>query len=268
MFFSVQTLATIGYGRLVPATRAANVLVAVRSAGRAARLRHPQRPAVRAVHAADREDQLQPQRDHRAVPRRLGADVPAGQPAQPRPDRRPRRRVVRAVGRRGRRAPAASSISSRSSATRSSSCRCTGSSSTRSPSQPDARPDRGDAGRGRPGNRLPDHRRRRDVRADGAREDQLRQATTSSGARGSATCTSPTPTTSRSTWAGCTTTPASSRRACCEWSGPDMSGVGERPTSRNWTGVPCRDAHADVIERRIPSIPWDREQCDGKIVHP
>ena len=28
MFFSVQTLATIGYGRLVPATRAANVLVA------------------------------------------------------------------------------------------------------------------------------------------------------------------------------------------------------------------------------------------------
>jgi len=29
LFFSVQTLATIGYGRLVPATRAANVLVAV-----------------------------------------------------------------------------------------------------------------------------------------------------------------------------------------------------------------------------------------------
>jgi inward rectifier potassium channel len=29
LFFSVQTLATIGYGRLVPATRAANVLVAI-----------------------------------------------------------------------------------------------------------------------------------------------------------------------------------------------------------------------------------------------
>ena len=29
MFFSVQTLATIGYGKLVPNTRAANVLVAI-----------------------------------------------------------------------------------------------------------------------------------------------------------------------------------------------------------------------------------------------
>jgi inward rectifier potassium channel len=29
LFFSVQTLATIGYGRLVPATRLANILVAV-----------------------------------------------------------------------------------------------------------------------------------------------------------------------------------------------------------------------------------------------
>ena len=37
--------------------------------------------------------------------RRLGADVPPGQPPQPRPDRRPRRRLVRALGRRERPAP-------------------------------------------------------------------------------------------------------------------------------------------------------------------
>ena len=67
MFFSVQTLATIGYGKLVPATRAANVLVgiealvgllgfAILSGLLFARFTRPDRP-----------DRLQPQRDHRAV---------------------------------------------------------------------------------------------------------------------------------------------------------------------------------------------------------
>ena len=98
LFFSVQTLATIGYGRLVPNTRLANILVALEALvgllGFAilsgllfARFTRPTAKIVFSRNA-----------DHRTLRHGMGADVPTREPPESRPHRCPRRRVLRTLG--------------------------------------------------------------------------------------------------------------------------------------------------------------------------
>ena len=173
LFFSVQTLATIGYGKLVPNTSVANVLVALEALvgllGFAilsgllfARF---SRPTANIVSAA---------RPHRPVPHgwalmfRL---VNLRKTTSPMSTRSCRSRA----GSRRTAAAADASTCSRSSATRSSSCRCIGSSCIRL--RPAARCADSPRNRSQPrtGNHLPHQRRRRDVCAERACENELRQ---------------------------------------------------------------------------------------------
>ena len=80
-FFSVQTMATIGYGVMAPRSFVSNMMVSIEALSGLALARGRDRTDFRPLLAADRARALQPGRGDLAARRSSVADVPGGEPA-------------------------------------------------------------------------------------------------------------------------------------------------------------------------------------------
>ncbi len=86
-FFSVQTMATIGYGKMVPVTLFSNILVSIEALTGLLALALMTGPGFREVLAPYCARQIHPLRGYRSARRRPQPDDPRGQLARE-PDRR------------------------------------------------------------------------------------------------------------------------------------------------------------------------------------